>query len=67
MIKRDIVYDRPEHNIYSVSNCGLVVVVSTFFWFVLLLIALIKLMGDLMVQEGRSVNVFISFHFPSPH
>lgn len=49
MIKRDIVYDRPENNIYSVSNCGLVVVVSTFFWFVLLLIALIKLMGDLMV------------------
>lgn len=48
MIKRDIVYDRPEH-IYSVSNCGLVVVVSTFFWFVLLLIALIKLRGDLMV------------------
>ena len=49
MIKRDIVNDRPEHNIYSVSNGGLVVVVSTFFWFVLLLIALIKLMGDLMV------------------
>lgn len=23
MIKRDTVYDRPEHNIYSVSNCGL--------------------------------------------